>query len=89
MDLLNQIQQYWFIIVFVGGVIGSWVRYEAKLDAVKKEVGERKEDNDKEVKELRERMRAVEIKASHVDIISGDIKAINGKLDILLRKAQL
>ncbi len=98
MEFLDQIQHYWFIIVFIGSVIGSWVRYEGKLDAVKKEnkdlkdkyaedIAEVKADFEKQIKELRERLRAVEIKAAMIDGIAGDIKAINVNIAFLVKKA--
>ncbi len=38
---------------------------------------------------LTERVTSVEIKASAIDGVSGDIKGINAKLDIILKKIEL
>lgn len=59
MNFLDQIQQYWAIIVFVGGVIGSWVRYEMKIKDLVTEVEKiktRNETKDSENDKFREKI---------------------------------
>lgn len=34
MEFLDQLQKYWAILIFIGTVIGSWVRYELKIAAL-------------------------------------------------------
>jgi hypothetical protein len=41
MDLLDTVQRYWFLILFVGGVIAAAVRTEMKV----KELGSSQKDN--------------------------------------------
>lgn len=89
MDLLNILQNYWFIIIFVGGIIAQWVRNESKVTALNARVTEVESDEEKVLKEFRDRVRAVELKTASIDTISGDIKGINAKLDIILKKIQL
>ncbi len=57
MNFLDQIQNYWAIIVFVGGVFASWIRYELKIKDLTKEVEKiqiRNETKDKEADGFRE-----------------------------------
>lgn len=42
-----------------------------------------------QVSNLTDRVAAVELKAAAIDSISGDIKGINAKLDIILKKIEL
>lgn len=82
MNFIDQIQSYLPIITTVVIIVGWFIRLETTQSNLKS-------NTENENKELRERIRAVEIKAAGIDSLAGDIKAINGKLDILLRKAQL
>lgn len=59
MDFIDQIQNYWAIIVFVAGVIGSWVRYEMKIKDLTAEVDiikKRNEVKDSENEKFREKI---------------------------------
>lgn len=56
MEILEQIQHYWAIILFCGTIIASWVRYETKLNSTKDCIVELKE----EVTKLESRIKMVE-----------------------------
>lgn len=78
MQLIDQIQNYLPILGTFVGIVAWFIKLESNNGNIKLEV-----------KEMRERLRSVEQKAAAIDGISGDIKGMNAKLDILLRKANL
>ena len=49
MEFLDTLQNYWAIILFCGTVIGSWVRYESKIN-----------NQEKETKDLKDRVDSLE-----------------------------
>lgn len=89
MSFIDQLQHYWVVILFVGTIIASWVRNESKIEALNSKITEIKDDMKKDSDAVHERLRAAEVKFSSIDSISGDIKGINAKLDIILKKIQL
>lgn len=52
MSVLENIQGYWAIILFVGGVIASWARYELKLNSLESRMKENHVENAKEIEKL-------------------------------------
>lgn len=68
MDLLELVQNYWTIILFVGGIIISWSRYEAKNTA-----------QDKQIADLEKRMvyteNKLETHVKNTDLFREEIKS--------------
>lgn len=64
METLSTINNYWAIILFIGAVIASWVRYEYKISGLEnsmKETDQRMTDVEKSHDTFREEMK-VDIK---------------------------
>lgn len=53
MEAINFLQQYWFIILFIGGVIASWARYEMKINILEKNVTINHKTNQNEIEKLK------------------------------------
>lgn len=53
MEAVNFLQNYWFIILFIGGVIASWARYEMKINILEKNVTINHEKNQNEIEKLK------------------------------------
>ena len=88
MDLLNIIKEYWSILAFIGTVIISWVKYDAKnkaqdvaIKSLKERIEENEKKNDKEITELKHSME--KSNKAHADMM-GDIKEIKAMLTLLI-----
>lgn len=60
MDFIQGVQQYWMLILFIGGVIASWARYEIKITNLGAEVKASHEENKKEIEKLQVQMESIE-----------------------------
>ncbi len=67
MTFIQQIQQYWAIIVFTGGVIASWVRYELMIKDLRTEVDKIKVRNELKDKEYDVSREGILIKLSSME----------------------
>ena len=51
-SILSIVQNYWFIILFVGGVVASWTRYEMKINDLESDTVKHHTENKAEIEKL-------------------------------------
>jgi hypothetical protein len=74
-DLLKALVNNWPIVIVICSIIFSWAYFQSDLKSLQKEV---------ETVKLQ-----AEVIDSNYNDVSGDIREINAKLDIILNKVQL
>ena len=77
-NLLQAVKENFTLIIAVISLISSWAYFQFSISQLKIDLGH-----------ANSRIDSVEVKANTIDSVQGDLKAINAKLDIIVRKIQL